>query len=171
MRPVKKKKAKKKKEVVLRAVADSWWPRTYVVRAGRKVQGKLQLPALPLTGGTMVVEGERFTVAGAGLLRQGFRFVRSGQKVARAWGFFTWRIEHGDDLLTLRPIRFQDGRYELCRGKYDVVGSISVSAGTPGWRARRATLRAPDDLGLSVSLFVLWVALFESGCLSVGGED
>ena len=105
------------KDLVLRAVADSWWPRTYVVRAGRKVQGKLQLPALPLTGGTIVVDSERSTVARAGLLRQRLRLVRSGQKVARAWGFARWRIEHGDDLLTLWPVRFQHGRYKLCHGR------------------------------------------------------
>ena len=133
---------------------------------GRNVQAKLQLPALPLTGGTIVVEGERFTVTRAGLLRQQLRLVRSGQKVARAWGFARWRIEHGDDLLTLWPVRFQHGRYKLCHGKYDVVGSIRVESAMPGWRAKRATLRTRADLGLFVSLFVLWVVLFEYGSLS-----
>ena len=134
-----------------------------MVRHGRKVRARLKFGVLPLTGGRIVIGTEHFKVARAGLLRRGLQLVRSGQPIARGWAFATWRIEHGDDFLTLSPNRDrQPDRYDVCRDEH-VLGSIRLDGVVGQGRARSATFDTSGDLDLSVSLFVLWVVLFESG--------
>jgi hypothetical protein len=143
------------------AVAESWWSRTYVVMEGLNARCEIRLPALPLVGGTIVVKGERFAVARAGLLRQEFRLVRSGHTLARAWATPSWRIQHGNDILAVSPASAQPPCYELRRGE-EVLGSIKLEWKHLGRRARQARLRTYVGLDLSVSLFVLWLILFQA---------
>jgi hypothetical protein len=148
------------------AVAES--SRTYVVMEGQNALCEIRLPALPFRGGTIVVKGEQFAIARAGLFWSEFRLVRSGQTLARAEASPSWRIMHGDDILTVWPtseINF-DGpapwelpQWGLCRGE-EVLGSIRLEWKLLGRRARQATVRTYVGLDLSVWLFVLWLILF-----------
>ena len=78
--------------VNMTAVAESWRSRTYVVKEGLNARCEIRLPALPFGGGTIVVKGERFAIARAGLFWSEFRFVRSGQTLARAEATPSWRM-------------------------------------------------------------------------------
>ncbi len=154
--------------VNMTAVAESWWSRTYVVMEGQNARCEIRLPTLPFRGGTIVVKGERFEIARGGLLWRAFRLVRSGQTLAGAWATPSWRIMHGDDILTVwptslinfdRPAPWELPQWGLCRGE-EVLGSIRLEWKLVGRRARQATVRTYVGLDLSVWLFVLWLILF-----------